>query len=135
MERATWLGSPGVSPDPEDDVEEIILTLPASAPYARVARLTVTGLAARVGYSYDDIEDLRIAVGEQCSLLLSAEADRLTFRCRLGPTDLQVDATREPVGPPVTPTELTRQILTAVVDEFEVDPPAARVRITKRLTE
>lgn len=117
---------------PDADVEEIILTLPASPQYARVARLTVTGLAARVGYSYDEIEDLRIAVGEVCGLLLADPAERLTFRCRLGPSTLLVDATREPTGPPVGPTDLTRQILAAVVDEFDIDATTATVRVTKR---
>ncbi len=57
--------------DPEvEQVEEIKLSLPAIVAYSRVARLAVTGLASRVGFSYDEIEDLRIAVDEASTLLL-----------------------------------------------------------------
>jgi hypothetical protein len=36
------------------------------------------------------------------------------------------------VGSPPDPTELSRQILLAVVDEAEITPAAARVRVLKR---
>ena len=74
--------------------EEITLSLPAQPQFARVARLTVTGLASRVGFSYDEIEDLRIAVGEMCSLLLPGPAGQLTFRCWVTAEAVSVIATR-----------------------------------------
>ncbi|QXC59462.1 hypothetical protein KSP35_13750 [Aquihabitans sp. G128] len=122
-----------MSGQPEvDQVEEIKLTLPALVDYARVARLAVTGLASRMGFSYDEIEDLRIAVGELCSVLLDGTGDRLVFRCTLGAGSLEVEASREPVGPALAINELTRQILLAVVDEADFDLDLARVRVTKR---
>ncbi|MCY8471546.1 anti-sigma B factor RsbW, partial [Bacillus haynesii] len=30
-------------------------------------RLTLSGIASKMGYSYDDIEDLKIAVSEACT--------------------------------------------------------------------
>ncbi|CAN5616215.1 hypothetical protein BH10ACT1_BH10ACT1_40280 [soil metagenome] len=115
-----------------DEVEEIKLTLPALADYARVARLAVTGLASRMGFSYDEIEDLRIAVGEVCSLMLDGTGGRLAFRCTLGHDTLEVDATRVPAGPPLSISELSRQILDAVVDEAVIDQDRAHVRVVKR---
>lgn len=47
-----------------DIVDHIELTLPAKAEYIGVARLTISGIANRMGYSYDDIEDIKIAVSE-----------------------------------------------------------------------
>lgn len=118
--------------DEVQQVEEIRLTLPALAPYGRVARLAVTGLASRMGFSYDEIEDLRIAIGEVCGLLLDDAGGRLALRCTLTVDALEVEATRHPVGTPPAPTDLSRQILLAVVDEAEITPAEARVRVLKR---
>ena len=46
---------------PFDYVE---IRVPAKPQYVSVIRLTISGLAARVGFTYDDIEDLKIATGE-----------------------------------------------------------------------
>jgi len=116
----------------DDEAEEIHLTLPARVQYARVARLTVTGLASRMGFTYDEIEDLRIAVGEMCGLLLDDGPGRLSLRCQLSQDLLVVEANRQPTGDPVELTELSRQILAAVVDQFDMDADAAFVRVAKR---
>lgn len=97
-----------------------------------MARLAVTGLAARVGHSYDDIEDLRIAVGEICGILLDGSDSQVTFRCRIGVDALHVEAIRLPQGAVPEISELSRQILEAVVDTAEIDPEGARVRVAKR---
>ena len=46
------------------------LTIPASARYLRLARLTAAGLAGDLGYPVDAIEDLRIAVDELCAAVI-----------------------------------------------------------------
>ncbi|KXH80957.1 anti-sigma B factor RsbW [Sporosarcina sp. HYO08] len=46
---------------PYDYVE---IRVPAKAQYVGVARLTITGLSTRVGFTYDEIEDLKIATSE-----------------------------------------------------------------------
>jgi serine/threonine-protein kinase RsbW len=51
-----------------DDVVE--LTLPADGAYLSVLRTATAGLAARLDFTLDEIEDLRIAVDEACALLL-----------------------------------------------------------------
>jgi serine/threonine-protein kinase RsbW len=56
---------------PRADVE---LRLPADGVYVSVVRTTTAGLAARLDFLIDDIEDLRIAVGEACAMVLP-EAD------------------------------------------------------------
>jgi anti-sigma regulatory factor (Ser/Thr protein kinase) len=122
-----------VSGQPDvEQVEEIKLTLPALVEYARVARLAVTGLASRMGFSYDEIEDLRIAVGEVCGILLDGSGGRITFRCTLTDEALEVSATRHPVGPALVITDMTTQILAAVADEADIDPDRAHVRLVKR---
>src|SRR3954454_18979785 len=98
------------------------LTLPAAAEFARLARLTVAGLATRVGFSYDEVEDLRIAVGEACSLLVTPErpggSRELVFR--VDPGRLVIDVSG-PADPRLAAEEgLSRTILEAVVDEFDI---------------
>ena len=40
------------------------IRVPAKPQYVSVVRLTVSALAARVGFTYDEIEDMKIATGE-----------------------------------------------------------------------
>jgi serine/threonine-protein kinase RsbW len=118
-----------------DDRDQIRLSLPALFPYGRVARLAVTGLASRNGYGYDDVEDLRIAIGEVFGVLVPEERidERLDLRCVLLPDALDITASREPATPIERVTELSRQILAAVVDEHAIDESVGSIRIVKRL--
>ncbi|WP_025026351.1 anti-sigma B factor RsbW [Caldalkalibacillus mannanilyticus] len=43
------------------------LKIPARAEYVGVVRLLISGVANRQGFSYDDIEDMKIAVAEACT--------------------------------------------------------------------
>ncbi|MGM8216628.1 anti-sigma B factor RsbW [Bacillaceae bacterium W0354] len=47
--------------EPFDFVE---MKLPAKAEYVGVLRLTVSGIASRMGFSYEDIEDIKVALSE-----------------------------------------------------------------------
>ncbi|KIL52212.1 anti-sigma B factor RsbW [Jeotgalibacillus soli] len=42
----------------------IEMKIPAKAQYVGVMRLTISGIASRMGFTYDDIEDLKIATSE-----------------------------------------------------------------------
>ncbi|WP_408009059.1 anti-sigma B factor RsbW [Pseudalkalibacillus sp. A8] len=44
------------------DVIEMVI--PAKPDFVGVARLTVSGIASRMGYTFDEIEDIKIAVSE-----------------------------------------------------------------------
>ena len=46
------------------------LRLPADTAQVAVLRMTTAGIAARLDFTLEDIEDLRMAVGEACALLL-----------------------------------------------------------------
>ncbi len=65
--------SPTGTPD-EGQRADVELRLPADGAYVSVLRTTTASLAARLDFTIDDIEDLRIAVGEACALVLP-EAD------------------------------------------------------------
>jgi serine/threonine-protein kinase RsbW len=49
---------------------DVSLRVPADGAYVSVLRTMTAGLAARLDFTVDDIEDLRIAVGEACALVL-----------------------------------------------------------------
>ena len=55
-----------------DDRADVELRLPAEGAYATVVRTTAAGLAARLDFTIDDIEDLRIAIGEATALAIPA---------------------------------------------------------------
>lgn len=45
----------------------VTLTIPCSPEFVGTARLTILGVAGRMGFSYDQVEDIRLAVGEACA--------------------------------------------------------------------
>jgi len=49
------------------DSETVRLTIPCRPEYVGVARLAVLGIASRMPFSYDEVEDVRLAVGEACT--------------------------------------------------------------------
>ena len=50
----------------------VTLRLPAASAYLSVLRTATAGLAARLDFTLDEIEDLRIAVDEACAMLLAS---------------------------------------------------------------
>ena len=71
---------------------DVLLRVPADSAYVSVLRTMTAGLAARLDFTVDDIEDLRIAVGEACALVLpEAVSDgHLQAEFRLHPGALTV---------------------------------------------
>jgi serine/threonine-protein kinase RsbW len=45
----------------------IELSIPGRPEYVGVARLAILGVASRMRFSYDEVEDIRLAVGEACT--------------------------------------------------------------------
>jgi serine/threonine-protein kinase RsbW len=52
------------------DRPDVELRIPADSAYLAVLRTATAGLAARLDFTLDDIEDLRIAVDEACAMVL-----------------------------------------------------------------
>ena len=74
-----------VEPVIEDDV--VLLTVPADVGYLGVLRTATAGLAARLHFALDEIEDLRIAVDEACAMLLAVASRDAELECRFSVTD------------------------------------------------
>jgi serine/threonine-protein kinase RsbW len=60
---------------------DVELRLPADSAYVSVLRTTTAGLAARLDFPIDDIEDLRIAVGEASAMVLPEAASDTDLTC------------------------------------------------------
>ena len=63
------------------------IRLPADSAYLSVLRTATAGLAARLDFTLDEIEDLRIAVDEACAMLLSQAVDDTDLTCRFELSD------------------------------------------------
>ena len=70
---------PGRSAAPDDVVT---IKLPAAGAYLSVLRTATAGLAARLDFTLDEIEDLRIAVDEACAMLLSQAIAGADLECQ-----------------------------------------------------
>ncbi|ASW56568.1 anti-sigma regulatory factor [Plantactinospora sp. KBS50] len=84
------------TPPTDDDV--VLLTVPADGGYLGVLRTATAGLAARLHFALDEIEDLRIAVDEACAMLLAIAGRNAELCCRFAVTD---DALTVEVSVPV----------------------------------
>jgi serine/threonine-protein kinase RsbW len=49
------------------EVQKVVMTLPASADFVDVVRLNLYGIATKMGFSYEEIEDMKVAVSEACN--------------------------------------------------------------------
>ncbi len=49
------------------DTQKVVLNLPATAEFVDVVRLNLYGIASKMGFSYEDIEDMKVAVSEACN--------------------------------------------------------------------
>jgi serine/threonine-protein kinase RsbW len=58
------------------------VTIPAVGAYLSVLRTATAGLAARLDFTLDEIEDLRIAVDEACAMLLQKAVPETSLTCR-----------------------------------------------------
>jgi serine/threonine-protein kinase RsbW len=80
--------------DTRPDVE---LRIPADSAFLSVLRTATAGLAARLDFTLDDIEDLRIAVDEACAMVLPQALTGTDLNCAfyLGGDTLRVAVAAE----------------------------------------
>ena len=64
------------------DVRDVVtVRLPADSAYLSVLRTATAGLAARLDFNLDEIEDLRIAIDEACAMLLAQAVPGTDLTC------------------------------------------------------
>ena len=86
--RGAMPGSGAVAADREAR-DRVRVCMPAEGAYLSVLRTATAGLAARLDFTLDEIEDLRIAVDEACAMLLSQAIPGTNLECDF---DLSADS-------------------------------------------
>ena len=111
----------------------VSLRLPADGAYLSVLRTATAGLASRLDFTLDDIEDLRIAVDEACAMLLpqvAADAD-LSCEFELSEGLLRVAVSVETVdGQQPSRDTFAWTVLSALAGEVDSSVDGKRVTIT-----
>jgi serine/threonine-protein kinase RsbW len=102
--------------------DTIRLSVPAALEYVRIVRLTGSGVASRLGFDIEEIENLRVALDELASMTIDfAATGDLELAFSTTDTELRIIG-RAPLatGVEVGVEELTAQILKAVIDDYEL---------------
>ena len=108
--------------------ERIDLEAPLSGDFQAVVRLIVGGIAERVDFAFEEIDDLQLAVERLLAEAGTTGTVRLTFevgedriRTRIGPLNQRKVAEALQDGEMVPGQLSLRRILETVVDSFGVD--------------
>ena len=120
--------------------DEILLRVPARAPYAWIVRVGVAALAERRGFSEDQIEDLGSAAEEAISLLISADgqnqdSEETVIECvfRLHNGTLEIEAAPSNNVPlPSEASDLFTRRAAQLVDDCHLDKATGRIHLRKR---
>jgi serine/threonine-protein kinase RsbW len=133
------------------------LTIPADAKWLTVVRLAISGVASRLGASYEDVDDLKVAVSEACTNAIdhafrgvAPERQTICVLCHPGDGEVRVEVADEGCGfdPQQAPTapeeaEADRQgglglyLIGKLMDSMEVvsrPGGGTRVVMVKRFT-
>jgi serine/threonine-protein kinase RsbW len=119
---------------PGDDARaDVELRVPADSAYVSVLRTTSAGLAARLDFTLDDIEDLRMAVGEASALVLPAADPGSDLICEffMRPRELTVQVgvpSRQPTPP--DDDSFAWQVLTTLAAKASASTDDSRFTIT-----
>jgi len=114
--------------------QPVCLSVPAARDHVRVARLTAAVVAERLDFDIEEIDDVLIAVDELTNAIIQARpTSEIEFRFRDEGGTFVADADATVAGAPSL-APLARQVLLAVVDDFELTERAghAHFRLHKR---
>ena len=128
--------------------DEVRLAVPATPEFLRLARVTASGLASRLGFSYDEVEDLRLAIDELCFILIGSRGrtGSVELRYAMVPGALEVEGIGNFTDAAPNGTEadnstqlrlaaFSQQILSALLDDYSVyrdDQGRTCFRLVKR---
>jgi serine/threonine-protein kinase RsbW len=119
---------------------DISITVPARPEFVHIMRSVVASAAARVDFTYDEIDDVRLALDEACAQLLAAGAGTtLSMSVRIAvPNELEIvtsiDAQDHVWPPPGAENTLAWQVLSALTDDARYEHADGRpaLRLIKR---
>jgi serine/threonine-protein kinase RsbW len=102
--------------------EYIEVDIPLDTKFASTVRAVAAAVTADIGFSVDEIDDLRLAVNEAVSVLADVDGDgRLTIRFEFDAATVTVRCVRSGVDEEIDDLDvLARRILDAVVDDYSI---------------
>jgi serine/threonine-protein kinase RsbW len=110
--------------------------MPADGAYLSVLRTATAGLAARLDFTLDDIEDMRIAVDEACAMLLSQAVPGSSLECTfaLSADDMTITVSVQSLSPrPPSADTFAWTVLSALAGSVHAQVgPADRLAIVMR---
>jgi serine/threonine-protein kinase RsbW len=118
---------------------EIHLRFPAEPRHLRLARLTASGLASDLGFTIDEIEELRLAVDEACATLIDAASGETDVHLVYVEADeglvIEGRCACDGVVGPLHP--VAEAILSTTVDDYQIvtEDGARSFRLRKRPTD
>jgi serine/threonine-protein kinase RsbW len=116
---------------------DVELRLPADGAYASVLRTTTAGLAARMDFTIEDIEDLRMAVAEAAAMVLEVADDDsdLISGFTLAPGEMTVSVSVSAASP-VEPDydSFAWQVLTTLATSAKVEAAGGRFTVSMTMT-
>lgn len=116
---------------PKAQTETVELVIPGRPEYVVVVRLAAAGIAGRRAFSYEDIEDLKLSVGEACTSAILAGSPQVRIRFNVGTDRLEIEVRSTPSrrGRPSEEHALETVLIQVLMDEVE-----AKVRGTEYIT-
>jgi len=136
---------------------QIHLTIPAQAEYIDTVRLAVYSIASKAGFSYEDIEDMKVAVSEACTnvvlhayehqhdgiidITFEIDTDSISIKIKDYGSSFEYDQQPEPALPlrhnkleNITPGGLGIYMMQALMDHVEIHTgPGTEIVLAKRL--
>lgn len=80
--------------------DRIVMEFPGDTEYTSAVRLALSGIAGRLDYGMDDIEDIRSCVSEACILILNGQkCERLNFEILAGQEELRITVAAAGISP------------------------------------
>ena len=115
------------------DPSPVTVTFPAAPEYLRLARIATADAASRAGLDYEEIDDVRIAVSELCSLVSVDAGSTVTLAFLVSTGSLTVEGESRTGRDDVVPNELSQAIVAAVADEHSLvtDDGVTRFRVVQ----
>jgi serine/threonine-protein kinase RsbW len=116
--------------------DQVTVRMPADGAYLSVLRTATAGLAARLDFTLDDIEDMRIAVDEACAMLLGQAVPGSSLECSfdLSPDDMTITVAVPSLNPrPPSSDTFAWTVLSALAGTVEAQVgPGDRLAIVMR---
>jgi len=119
--------------------ESIRLSVPATSAAVRITRAGAAGLATRAGFTYREVEQLRLAVGEAAALLAPEPEGEGTLAVvyDVVPDGLRIELVLIPgsAGGVAAVPEVAAAVLDNSVDDWSLADGGRRLVLVKRLSD